>query len=550
MEPRPYQREAIEAIKDALRRKQSALLVAPCGAGKTLCFCEIVDWLHSSGRRCLILLDRETLVVQTAKRIAEYIGSRFVGIACSSVSSRKDLRKPVVVASRQTLAPMVKNGSAGYKCNIVILDEVHLVGHSGQYRDILSQLKENHPALRILGCTATPYRLSGGKIYGKKDSLFDAIDHRITTEELLEAGYLVPLTWKIRKSDLNAQLDLVKKASTGDLDEAEQFRVLGKDTYVRGVYEAWVEYCKDLKTAVFALNIAHAELIRAVFESEGVKTWVIHSKMHHKEVSRCLNEFVTSTVGVMVNVGKLTTGSDIPSIGAIILAKRSLSTALIFQIVGRGSRPCPGKSACLIIDLCGNCLIHGIDPDNPVRNEKEERTWDSEPKIKVCPMCETAHSLSARTCKECGFEFPYEAKEPEEVRDSGDRPELVDFDGFRKVECDHVRYYLHPGKNGKPPTIRAEYRRLGVVVGKQWLCPQHIGFPKQKAGRYWRELGGKWPVPKTVVEWIQRNNELEHRLVLTVNYTGKYPEIKKVKILRGEEYAQSITKDRQHRAAV
>ena len=549
LELRDYQAKAVGAVKWALVKKDNCLLVAPCGAGKTVIFSEVVSWLHQSGRKCLILLDRENLVSQTAKRMAEHIGP-YVGVACSSVSSRKDLRKPVVVASRQTLAPMLKNGSKNYKTNIVILDEAHLCNpKAGQYKDILNQLKENHPALRVMGCTATPYRLSGGKIYGKSDSLFDEVDYRVTTEELLNNGYLVPLSWKIRKSDLNAQLDLVKKSSTGDLNEAEQYKVLGKDTYVRGVFDAWAEYCRDRKTAIYALNIQHAELIKSVFESEGIKVWLIHSKMNTKQVRKCIAEY-TAGNGVIINVGILTIGTDIPSISSIILARRTLSTALFFQIVGRGARISPGKQDCLVVDLCANALIHGIDPDNPVRNEKEERTWDIEPKIKVCPMCETAHSLSARACKECGFEFPYEEKEPEEVRDSGDKPELVDFDGFRKVECDHVRYYLHPGKNGKPPTIRAEYRRVGVVVGKQWLCPQHIGFPKQKAGRYWRELGGKWPVPKTVVEWIQRNGELEHRLILTINFTGKYPEIKKVKILRGEEYAQSITKDRQHRAAV
>ncbi|MFA5436479.1 MAG: DEAD/DEAH box helicase family protein, partial [Candidatus Neomarinimicrobiota bacterium] len=72
-ELRDYQSKAVGAVKWALVKKDNCLLVAPCAAGKTLCFCEIVDWLHSSGRRCLILLDRETLVVQTAKRIAEYI---------------------------------------------------------------------------------------------------------------------------------------------------------------------------------------------------------------------------------------------------------------------------------------------------------------------------------------------------------------------------------------------------------------------------------------------------------------------------------------------
>lgn len=542
---RPYQAEADNAIKSALIRKKNVLLTGPCACGKTVIFSSITDWLHGYGRTVLILLDRENLVVQTAKRVSDYIGE-WVGIACSSVSSHRDLSRPVVVASRQTLAPMMKNGAKGFRRSLTILDECHLVGRSGQYRDILDQLYENYPDMRLFGTTATPYRLSGGRIYGKPDSLFDQIDFKITTTELLEQGFVVPLEWKIRKSDLNAQLDLVRRSSTGDLNEAEQFKVLGRDTYVKGVFDVWREQCQGRKTAIYALNIEHAQLIQSVFESEGVSTWIIHSKLSTKQVNRCVKEFTASGNGVIINIGILTIGSDIPSISAVILARRTLSTALFFQIVGRGSRLSPGKADCLVIDLCGNALIHGNDPDDPIRNEREEKKWEGEPRIKVCPMCETGTHLAARVCKHCGFEFPYEEKEPEEIKDTGDKPELIDFKGFTRVECDHVRYFIHPPKYGKPPTIRAEYRRLGAVVGKQWLCPQHTkgSFPQQKAGRYWRELGGKWPVPASVVEWIQRcAKELEHRLELTVNYAGQYPEVKKVKPI-GNRLSQDESRKR------
>jgi DNA repair protein RadD len=544
---RPYQDAAVRAIKDALSKKKDCLLTAPCAAGKTVIFSEIVKWLHAADRKCLVLLDRENLVTQTAARIRDYIGSPFdVGVACASVQAKKDVRRPIVVASRQTLAPMLRNGYGRLQFNLTILDEAHLVHPSrGQYKDILERLTENYPQMRLFGCTATPYRLSGGKIYGA-GKLFSAIDFQITSEELLAGGYLVPLIWKIRQSDLNAQLDLVKKSSTGELNEREQAEILGQDIYVRGVYDTWREHAGDRKTAIFALNIRHAELIRMVFEEHGVSTWLIHSQMPSEQVKQAIAEYSASK-GVMVNVGILTIGSDIPSISCVILARRTLSTSLFFQIVGRGSRLSPGKSDCLILDLCGNALIHGIDPDNPIRHEggSNERRESSEPMIRICPMCESGCSLSTRICKQCGFEFPVEGKEPEEIEEAKDKPELVEFTGYKVFSCDLVRYSAYQGKGKILPTVKAEYYDGAIQIARQWLCPEHDGWPRKKSELYWKELGGGRPYPKTVKEWVDRSGELEAYLNLTVSFAGRYPEVKKVERIADTEgmprFARSAT---------
>ena len=478
--PRPYQVLADKALKHALRTKPTALLVAPCAAGKTYIFIGLIKWLHAAGKRCLVLLDRNGLVEQTADKLIELLGPDAVGIACASVSRDKDLLSLVTVASRQTLAPMLQNGSASTWFNLVIIDEVHLcqIEHKGQYKTILDVLKRNHPDVRVMGCTATPYRLKGGYIYGAT-KMFDKIDFQITTEELLDAEYIVPLDWRVRKSDLNAALDAVKKSSTGELDEAGQMSVIGTDIYVNAIYDVWLEMAGDRKTAIFALNIAHAVMIEASFREKGVKTWIIHSKMPNEAVKRAVWEFSTGS-GVMINVGILTIGSDIPSISCIILARRTLSTALFFQIVGRGARLDPPlKRDCRIIDLCGNAIIHGNDPDNPIRQVTKEK--DSEPAMKVCPMCETPCSLNARKCKgfklgteppePCGFEFPYEEPEAVELAETtSERPELVAFGGYDTVKCSNVRYYYHKRRAGqrteKRKGLEGEYGLILLTLGR------------------------------------------------------------------------------------
>ena len=527
---RPYQIEAVNAVKRALGSKQDCLLTAPCAAGKTVIFSEIVKWLSAHRRRILILLDREQLVSQTAARIQDYLGPGCsVGVACASVSARKDLDAQVVVASRQTLAPMLRNG-ADLAVNLTILDEAHLVSpKAGQYKTILEKLSNAYQGMRIFGCTATPYRLTGGLIYGA-DRIFTTIDHSITTEQLLAEGYLVPLTWKVRQSDLNAQLDSVKKASTGDLNEREQAEILGQDIYIQGVYSAWQEHAIGKKTAIFALNIAHAELIQNVFERNGIHTWLIHSKMPTEDVRAAINAFSNGT-GVIINVGILTIGSDIPSINCVILARRTLSTALFFQIVGRGARLHPGKKDCTVIDLCGNAMIHGIDPDNPIRQCQGDGGSD-EPRIKICPMCETACHVNTRACKVCLFEFPREeAEEGPELEETTTEPQkLVEFKGFETRTATVTRYMFHQAKGKPTPCVRAEYTDdTGRIIARQWLCPQHTGWAQKKAGYYWRDLGGNYPIPKTVQQWLNRQNEISgDPLKITILTAGAYPEVKRV----------------------
>lgn len=524
---RPYQQEAVKAIKGALNRKKTCLLSAPCAAGKTVIFSEIAKWLRENDRRVLVLMDRENLVSQTARRLEEYMDCG-VGIACATASSVRDLSKRVVVASRQTLAPMLRNGHKDTIFNCTILDEAHLVGRTGQYSDILAQLWANYEPMRVLGCTATPYRLKGGMIYGE-GQLFDCLDHKITFSELLEQGYLSPLRWKIRQTDLNAQLDNVHKSSTGELNETEQYAVLGQSRFVEGVYDSWRDHAGDRRAVVFALNIAHAEAIGEVFRSKGIMAMVIHSKLPTDEIRAKIEAFRSGNC-VLINVGILTIGSDIPEISCIILARRTLSTSLFFQIVGRGARLSPGKNDCLIIDLCGNSLIHNTDPDNPFIQMSEDNDRDREPEIKICPMCEEGIGRNAKVCPKCGFEFPVAEKNEEPEPEPEERDvALTEFKGFPTIPCYDIRYKRHQAFGKLVPSVCAEYYDAdGKLIARQWLCPEHEGFPKKKARFYWRDMGGEGRAPRDVEEYLRRCGELSKGALVTVDFNKKWPEIRRV----------------------
>lgn len=525
MQLRDYQEQADKATRQALYHKDNALIVAPCAAGKTVLFCAMSKWLvdRPEEKRVLVLLDRKDLVRQTAAEIYDKTGIT-AGIACASVMKEKQIETKIVVASRQTLSSMMPDG---YKVNLLILDEAHLVGNTGQYRTIINRLRETHPAMRVLGYTATPYR-PDGFIYGK-DKLFDRITYRIPAKLLLDKGYIVPLDFKVRKSDVWGQLDNCKKSGI-DLNEKEQYEILKSEVFIQSVFKVYKDKCVGKKTVVFALNIAHAEAIAGVFRDNHVSARIIHSKMKSSDVKQTIKDFKNGD-GVIINVGILTIGSDIPSIEAIILARRTLVTSLFFQIVGRGARLCPSinKTECLVIDMCGSVILHGWDQDDPFihfsKGAKQERC------LQLCPRCEELCGEKISVCPNCGFEFP----DPEVVKkcaiaEKKSVGEIIDFDPesfVHTVNSDYAVHSYHLADGKEIPTVRIRFFSGKREICSKWACPEHSGWrPQHETKKLWEGMGGGDAVPTSVNEWIKKSDRLKKNNNIRVCFLGKYPDFR------------------------
>ena len=69
MQLRWYQDQAVSDLRLAIRAVQSALLVMPTGAGKTVVFTEIAQLAKTNGKKVLILVHRRELVAQASAKL-------------------------------------------------------------------------------------------------------------------------------------------------------------------------------------------------------------------------------------------------------------------------------------------------------------------------------------------------------------------------------------------------------------------------------------------------------------------------------------------------
>ena len=250
-----------------MRTHKNVLLQAATGAGKTIMFSAITRlFVEKWGLHVAILAHREQLVRQAADKLLKVWpeGADKVGIACHSVTSQVDVNRQVVIGSPQTLARRL--GELPEQ-QLLIVDECHRLppaGKKSQYATLINRLREYYPDMRMLGVTATPYRLGHGYIYGEdcrepKENWFDTLSYSIGIDDLQDEGFLAPLKgYGCTEPDLSGV-----KTSKGEYDLGELSDAMSQAVHVGSAVEALKKYGKGRRhVVVFAVSIQHAEILR------------------------------------------------------------------------------------------------------------------------------------------------------------------------------------------------------------------------------------------------------------------------------------------------
>ncbi|EOD9427107.1 DEAD/DEAH box helicase [Vibrio harveyi] len=354
---RPYQADSVKAVIHYFRKHTTpAVIVLPTGAGKSLV---IADLARLAKGRVLVLAHVKELVEQNH---AKYEGYGLKGSIFSAGLGRKETDQQVVFASVQSV---VRNlDSFKNQFSLLVIDECHRVPDekTSSYQKVITHLRELNPGIKVLGLTATPYRLGMGWIYQyhtrgqvrtEESRFFRDCIFELPIRYLLDENFLTPA----RMMDapvLSYDFSQLKPANTGRYKEAEMDMVIDKAKRATPqIVEQIIQYAKERKgVMVFAATVRHAQEIHGLLP-EG-ETAIVIGDTPTPERDAIIQSFKNRKIKYLVNVSVLTTGFDAPHVDLIAILRPTESVSLYQQIVGRGLRLSEGKSECLVLDYAGN----------------------------------------------------------------------------------------------------------------------------------------------------------------------------------------------------
>lgn len=523
MELRPYQRRAIEAAYEHLRtRDDNPCVVIPTAGGKTNIMATICkDAVTMWGGRVLVLAHVKELLDQTADKLTKVCPEVPFGIYSAGLK-RRDTAHPVIIAGIQSV---YQRACELDRFDLVIVDEAHLIALDGEgmYRQFLTDAKVVNPHVRVVGFTATPFRLKDGSIC-TPDGILNHVCFEVGVRELIRDGYLCPLVTKAggSKADFGR---LHTRAGEFVADEVEQ--LMDEDRLVEAACGEIVTYSRERRAVlIFASGIKHGRHVVDVLAAQhGVECGFVCGETPAAEREELLARFRGEASGglfprpplkYLCNVNVLTTGFDAPHIDCVALLRPTLSPGLFYQMVGRGFRLHPAKRDCLVLDFGGNVLRHG--PVDDLRIKSVDRVGGEAP-AKECPQCQSLIAAGYAKCPQCGYEFPPPDRQQHDARAS-EAGILSGQVTTTRFTVSDVRYYSHQKRGADdtvPRTLRVDYQVGWHETKSEWICFEHDGYARQKAVLWWKRRSPD-PVPATVADALERieGGALARTLAITV----------------------------------
>lgn len=551
---RDYQIEAVESIWNYFKFNGGNPVIAmPTGTGKSIVIARFLQGVYRyyPSQKIMILTHVKELIQQNYEKLMSVWNFAPAGIYSAGLNQRTHNR-PITFAG---IASVAKKASLFGHIDLVMIDEAHLVSptEATMYQTFIGSLRAINPNLKVIGLTATPWRLGHGHItdpvtkegHEPIPSLFSDVCFDITGVDafnrLIAEGYLIPLIPRKTKT----QLDVAGvHMRGGEFIESELQDAVDRDETTRAALNEAIELGHNRnKWLIFASGTDHADHVADMLNYLGVPTGCVHSKREGRD--QTIKDFKAGKLRALVNNNVLTTGFDEPGIDMIVVLRPTASTVLWVQMLGRGTRPLfvPGfdldtiegrlasiaassKQNCLVLDYAGNTKRLGPINDPVIPKKKGERPGEAP--VKECPICGNYVHASARICPgirldtglQCGHEFPLTNK----LKDQAGTEALIIGD-IPKVEVfavDHVTIKKHT-KADRPPMVMLTYY-CGNRSFNEFVCVEHKDYAYRKAVQWWRERS-KDPVPKSTDELMLVIKHLKMATHLRIWMKKPYPEI-------------------------
>jgi len=400
---RPYQQEAVNAAKQWLRTSLDPCVIqAPTGSGKSHVIAALASWLHSisGGKHVLCLAPSAELVHQNK---AKFEATGNPASVFSATAGGRSLRHPVVFGTPTTVRNKIRRFGEQF-CSVII-DEAH--GLTPTIRSIIEHIRSQNPRLRVIGLSATPYRLGTGYIFQMdeqgqptgiraRDPYFTARVYTIHERELITQGYLTPpVIGQINGEHydtLSMELNRSGQFSAKDIDKAYH----GHGRKTSRIVADIVAQSQDRRgVIIFAATRQHAaEVLASLPPALSACVTGDTPKDKRKQI---LSGFLSHRIKYLVNVSVLTTGFDAPHVDVVALLRATESVSLLQQMIGRGLRIAPDKSDCLVLDYAENIERHCPDGDLFSPDIKAHAAKGEQETIKaICPACRSTNEFAAR----------------------------------------------------------------------------------------------------------------------------------------------------------
>jgi len=494
MELRPYQQAAVDAVYEHLRHHDdSPCVVIPTAGGKTpvmatICRDAVTRW----NGRVLVLAHVKELLEQAADKLRVICPGVEFGVYSAGLK-RRDTEHAVIIAGIQSVYRRACDLDA---FDLVVIDESHMIPQEGDgmYRQFLADARTINPHLRIIGFTATPFRMKTGSIC-TPDGFLNSICYEVGVRELIRDGYLCPLVTKAGRAKVDTAGLHVRG---GEFIPGEVEDLMDQDNLVTAACAEIVALAHNRRSVlIFASGVKHGQHIaRVLGDMSGQECGFVCGETPTAERDELLGRFRKGALRYLCNVNVLTTGFDAPNIDCVVLLRPTLSPGLYYQCVGRGFRLFPTKRDCLVLDFGGNVLRHG--PVDEIKVREPNSTGNGQAPAKECPQCQAVIAAGYAHCPHCGYEFPpperqkHDAKPSEAGILSGQVTTAV-------YQVQDVFYSVHTKRgadDSAPKTLRVDYKVGWQRYKSEWICIEHEGFARQKAVAWWRRRSPD-PVPDT-----------------------------------------------------
>jgi DNA repair protein RadD len=492
-----YQKRAVDSTWAYCRNNTgNPCIVIPTGGGKTHVMAQMIADCLRWKKRVIIASHTIELMRQLRSNMEDYgVADQSVGYYSHSAGLFESQRD-VVLATIQSIYS--KSELFGRR-DVIFIDECHRVNPTDdetQYQRFFN----GFPGARIIGLTATPYRLGSGLICDE-GSLFNAISCEVSIRELLFSD--PPKLCKLRSKWVDGIDTSTLSISCGEFSKGDEQRAF--DEVLETVCVDMHKRCEGRKSIiVFCSGVQHCyDVSSFLWDRFGEVARVVEGDTPDHLRREMYDGFRGGSIRWLVNYGVLTEGFDAKNIDAVVLQRATTSPGLYYQMAGRGLRLYPGKSDCLVLDYGENIARHGpIDMIEPGKRSKRLGAAGEAP-VKACPQCKEAVPIQAKACEICGYEWPVEvtikikgkASNKSIISDGETKPEK-DYKPFARAEA-----VLHARRSDGKEIVKVSYFVFNCFDQEHWLGDEYKDFENEGTREWvsfwWRKWKIYEPMPET-----------------------------------------------------